>query len=62
MKTIIAAIEAAGYVPGKDVFIDLTGASSEFYDKERKKFMITLGPSGEGAAVRTGCLNKFIVL
>ena len=36
VETIIAAIEAAGYVPGKDVFIGFDCASSEFYDKEQE--------------------------
>ena len=47
-----AAIEAAGYVPGKDVFIGFDCASSEFYDKERKVYDYTKF-EGEGAAVRT---------
>ena len=52
VETIIAAIEAAGYVPGKDVFIGFDCASSEFYDKERKVYDYTKF-EGEGAAVRT---------
>jgi enolase len=32
METIIGAISAAGYEPGKDVFLALDAASSEFYD------------------------------
>ncbi|OFI49745.1 phosphopyruvate hydratase [Floricoccus tropicus] len=34
VETIIKAIEAAGYVPGEDIFIGFDCASSEFYDKE----------------------------
>ncbi|MDU1217269.1 MAG: surface-displayed alpha-enolase, partial [Streptococcus sp.] len=41
VETILAAIEAAGYVPGKDVFIGFDCASSEFYDKERKVYDYT---------------------
>jgi len=52
VETILAAIEAAGYVPGKDVFIGFDCASSEFYDKERKVYDYTKF-EGEGAAVRT---------
>ena len=52
VETIIKAIEAAGYVPGKDVFIGLDCASSEFYDAERKVYDYTKF-EGEGAAVRT---------
>jgi enolase len=33
IKLIIKAIEDSGYTPGKDVFIALDAASSEFYDK-----------------------------
>ena len=51
-KTATAAIEAAGYVPGKDVFIGFDCASSEFYDAERKVYDYTKF-EGEGAAVRT---------
>lgn len=32
METIIGAISDAGYAPGKDVFLALDAASSEFYD------------------------------
>ena len=52
VETIIKAIEAAGYVPGKDVFIGFDCASSEFYDAERKVYDYTKF-EGEGAAVRT---------
>ncbi|MFQ7235851.1 MAG: phosphopyruvate hydratase, partial [Enterococcus hulanensis] len=52
VETILAAIEAAGYVPGKDVFIGFDCASTEFYDKERKVYDYTKF-EGEGAAVRT---------
>ncbi len=33
IKLVITAIEESGYAPGKDVFIALDVASSEFYDK-----------------------------
>ncbi len=33
MEMIVQAIEAAGYKPGKDVFIALDSAASEFHDK-----------------------------
>ncbi len=32
METIIGAVSDAGYMPGKDVFLALDAASSEFYD------------------------------
>jgi len=33
MDTIVEAISASGYKPGKDVFLSLDAASSEFFDK-----------------------------
>ena len=38
LQVIMQAIEAAGYKPGDDVFIALDPASSEFYDKTKKKY------------------------
>ncbi len=45
-EVIIEAIEAAGYKPGEDVKLAMDAASSEFYDKERKVYV--LADSGEG--------------
>ncbi|MCB0835619.1 MAG: phosphopyruvate hydratase [Bacteroidetes bacterium] len=39
LQTIIQAIEGAGYRPGEDMFIALDAAASEFYDKEKKKYV-----------------------
>lgn len=44
IKAIMKAIEKAGYVPGKDVFIAMDVASSEFYNKETQKYVL----AGEG--------------
>jgi enolase len=41
---IMAAIEGAGYEPGKHIFIGLDCASSEFYNKRRKRYVL----AGEG--------------
>jgi enolase len=38
-EIIIEAITKAGYKPGEDVFIALDPASSEFYDKDKKKYI-----------------------
>jgi enolase len=38
-EIIIEAIKKAGYKPGEDVFIALDPASSEFYDKDKKKYI-----------------------
>ncbi len=40
LKLINKAIIAAGYVPGKDVFIALDCAASEFYDRRSDKYLI----------------------
>jgi enolase len=39
LEVIIAAIKQAGYKPGKDIFIALDPASSEFYDAASKKYV-----------------------
>lgn len=41
---ILEAIKNAGYVPGKDVYIAMDVASSEFYDADKKKYIL----AGEG--------------
>lgn len=39
LKLIVEAIEKAGLKPGEDMMIALDPASSEFYDKEKKKYV-----------------------
>jgi enolase len=39
LKTIMEAIEKAGYVPGEDIFIALDAASSEFFDAGKGKYV-----------------------
>ncbi len=39
LDVIMIAIEKAGYKPGKDIFIALDPAASEFYDKQKKKYI-----------------------
>lgn len=39
---IMAAIRGAGYVPGRDVFLAIDAAASEFYDEQRKKYGLNL--------------------
>ncbi len=43
-EAIIEAIKAAGYEPGKDIYFAIDAASSEFFDKDKKKYLLT----GEG--------------
>lgn len=38
IETVLAAIEAAGYKPGKDVYIAMDAASTEFYDEKTKVY------------------------
>jgi enolase len=46
LDVIVEAIKAAGYVPGKDVFLAMDVAASEFYNEELKVY--ELKKSGEG--------------
>jgi enolase len=39
IELILEAIEAAGYKPGSQIAIALDPASSEFYDKDKKKYV-----------------------
>lgn len=41
LETIVKAIDAAGYRAGKDVFIALDCAASEFYNKEKSTYELT---------------------
>jgi enolase len=40
LDLIVAAIKAAGYQPGKDIFICLDPAASEFYDAKKKRYVL----------------------
>ena len=46
IKVIIEAIKKAGYVPGKDVFIAMDVAASEFFDSKEKKYVLA-GENGK---------------
>ncbi len=39
LQIITQAVEAAGYKPGEDIFYALDVASSEFYDKKKKRYI-----------------------
>ncbi|MDF2557578.1 MAG: eno [Bacillales bacterium] len=54
LEVIIEAIEKAGYVPGKDIYLGMDVASSEFYNKETGKYDL----AGEG---RTGLSSEEMV-
>lgn len=49
IQVIMEAIKKAGYVAGKDFFIALDVAASEFYDKKTKKYVL----KKSGGAVKT---------
>ncbi len=46
IESVLQAVSAAGFTPGKDLFIALDPAASEFYDEEAKAYV--LKKSGEG--------------
>ncbi|TKC15270.1 phosphopyruvate hydratase [Robertmurraya kyonggiensis] len=54
LEVIIEAISAAGYEAGKDIFLGMDVASSEFFNKETKKYDL----AGEG---RTGLTSEEMV-
>ncbi len=41
LDLIVEAIEVAGYKPGEDIFICLDPAASEFYDKDKKRYILS---------------------
>ncbi len=47
LEVVVAAIGAAGYAAGKDVFIALDPASSEFYDKEKQRYVFKKSDKSE---------------
>ncbi|MFA5067489.1 MAG: phosphopyruvate hydratase, partial [Candidatus Izemoplasmatales bacterium] len=40
LEVIVEAIKKAGYVPGKDVALAMDVAASEFYDADKKKYVL----------------------
>ena len=47
LKCIVEAITRAGYEPGKDIFIAMDVAASEFYNTEAKKYELKKSNGGE---------------
>jgi len=47
LDVIMEAIGSAGYTPGKDVYIALDVAASEFFDKERKAYVFKKSDGSE---------------
>ncbi|MDX2111491.1 MAG: phosphopyruvate hydratase [Verrucomicrobiota bacterium] len=50
LEVIIAAIKKAGYKPGKEIFIALDVASSEFYNEEKEKYVFKKSDKSERTA------------
>ncbi|AWZ47833.1 phosphopyruvate hydratase [Clostridiaceae bacterium 14S0207] len=57
ISVIIEAIEKAGYKPGKEIFIALDPASSEFFNEETKMYELT----GEGKTLNPTQMVDFYV-
>ena len=47
LELIVDAVRKAGYVPGKDMFIALDPAASEFYDESKKKYIFSKSDKSE---------------
>jgi enolase len=47
LEVLVEAIKAAGYVPGKDIMLGMDLASSEFYDADKKKYVLKRSGQGE---------------
>ena len=47
LEVIVKAIKNAGYKPGKDIFIALDSAASEFYDEEKKRYVFKKSDKSE---------------
>lgn len=47
IDVIIEGIQKAGYAPGEQIFIALDPAASEFYDKEKKKYVFKKSDKSE---------------
>ncbi len=50
LDVIIEAIEKAGYKPGEDICLALDAASSEFYDKEKGKYVFSKSDGSKKSA------------
>lgn len=57
LQLIVAAIEAAGYVPGKDIYIAMDVAASEFYNADTKNY--DLAKSGQGTRTTDEMIDMY---
>jgi enolase len=47
IKTVLEAIEKAGFRPGEDIFLAMDAAASEFYDETKKKYVFSKSTKDE---------------
>ena len=67
LEVLVDAIKAAGYKPGKDVFIALDVASSEFFDAKTKKYTLhksdqSVKTAADMVAMYEGWCKKFPIV
>ena len=67
LEVLVEAIQAAGYKPGKDVFIALDVASSEFFDAKTKKYTLhksdkSVKSAADMVAMYEGWCKKFPIV
>ena len=67
LEVLVEAIAAAGYKPGKDVFIALDVASSEFFDAKTKKYTLhksdkSVKTAADMVAMYEGWCKKFPIV
>lgn len=67
LEVLVAAIAAAGYKPGKDVFIALDVAASEFFDAKTKKYTLhksdkSVKSAADMVAMYEGWCKKFPIV
>ena len=67
LEVLVEAIEAAGYKPGKDVFIALDVAASEFFDAKTKKYTLhksdqSVKSAADMVAMYEGWCKKFPIV
>ena len=67
LEVLVEAIKAAGYKPGKDVFIALDVAASEFFDAKTKKYTLhksdqSVKSAADMVAMYEGWCKKFPIV
>ena len=67
LEALVEAIKAAGYKPGKDVFIALDVAASEFFDNKTKKYTLhksdkSVKSAADMVAMYEGWCKKFPIV